>query len=164
MRVIVAVAAGVLLCACSTGVTGRGEYAVGSPTTPPASTAAPTPPPTPTPSPSPTPVRYDPGRATLACKGGTVLAPKGGPYCYRMPAGMHDVTGKVTLGAGTGAAKYVTSVGLAGRDLIVVMAYRTRLNTDLLPNGTIIGDLQGVLTSLTKAGLVFAGSHQVMSV
>jgi hypothetical protein len=157
MRVIVAVAAGLLLSACSTGVTGRGEYAVGSATPLTTTSAAPTPTPTPTPTPSPTPVRYDPGRAKVGCKGSTVLAPKGGPYCYVIPAGMHNVTGQVKLGAGTGAAKYVTSVGLAGRDLIVVMVYGTRLNTDLLPNATIIGDLQGVLTSLTRAGFVFAG-------
>ncbi len=157
MRVVVAVAAGLLLCACSTTVNGHGEY-VAATTAPAPTTTSAAPTPLPTPTPSPTPVRYDPGRSALACKGGPVLAPKGGPYCYVVPAGMRDVTGQVKLGAGTGAAKYVTSVGLAGRDLIVVMVYRTPLNTDLLPGATIVHDLRGVLTSLTRAGFVFASS------
>jgi hypothetical protein len=161
MRAIAAVAAGLLLCAaptaCTTTVATHGEFAPGTSTTQPTTTSAsPTPTTSPTPTPTPTPVRYDPGRRALTCRGGTVLAPRGGPYCYLIPAGMRDVTGQVKLGAGTGAAKFVTSVGLAGRDLIVVMVYRTPLNTDLLPDGTIIGDLRGVLASLTRAGFVFA--------
>src|SRR5215213_795071 len=160
MRVIAVVAAGVLLwAACSSTVAGRGDFVPDSATVlPTTATAGPTPTPsaTATPTPSPTPVRFDPGRAGLSCRGGTVLAPRGGPYCYVVPAGMRDATAQVKLGAGTGAARYVTSVGLAGRDVIVVMAYRTPLNTDLLPDGTITRDLQGVLASLTRAGLVFA--------
>src|SRR5262249_55754282 len=121
MRVIAVAAAGLLLCAaCSTTVTGRGDFVPGTATTAPTTTRTTTSP-APTPTPAPTPVRYDPGRAVLSCRGGTVLAPRGGPYCYRIPTGMRDVTGQVKLGAGTGTAKYITSVGLAGRDLIVVL-------------------------------------------
>jgi hypothetical protein len=69
---------------------------------------------------------------------------------------MRDVSGEVKLSTGTGAARYVTAVGLADRDVIVVLAYRTPLNTDLLPNATIAGDLRGVLASLGRAGFVFA--------
>jgi hypothetical protein len=152
MRLTVAVAAGLLLCGCSTAIAGQGTYlgptAAQTTTPPPTTTAAPTP--------APPPVRYDPGRRALACRGARVLAPKGGPYCYPVPAGMRDVTGEVKLAAGTGAARYVTAVGLAGRDVIVVMAYRTPQNTDLLPNATIAGDLRRVLASLTRAGFVFA--------
>jgi hypothetical protein len=101
-------------------------------------------------------VRYDPGRRALACRGAQVLAPKGGPYCYPIPAGMRDATGTVKLDTGTGAARYVSAVGLAGRDVIVVLVYRTPLNTDLLPTAAIAGDLRGVLASLTKAGFIFA--------
>lgn len=156
MRLWVAAAAGLLLCGCSAGIAGHGEYGGGvagpTPTAvAPASTTV-TPPPT-TPPPPP---RYDPGRARLACTGGTVLAPKGGPYCYRMPAGLRDVSGQVKLGTGTGAAKYVTAAGLAGRDVIVVMAYRTPANSDLLPSPKIVADLQPVLTSLGQGGFVFS--------
>src|SRR5262249_26456739 len=151
MRLSVAVAAGLLLCGCSTAVAGHGEYLGGGTTattvptsTPPSTTASPTP------TPTPPPVRYDPGRRMLACRGGQVLVPKGGPYCYLVPAGLRNVTGQVKLGTGTGAARYVTSVGLAGRDVIVVLAYRTPLDTDLLPNARIVADLRGVLGSLAK--------------
>src|SRR5262249_28764299 len=49
-------------------------------------------------------------------------------------------------------------VGLAGRDVIVVLAYRTPLDTDLLPNARIVADLRGVLGSLAKAGFVFSSN------
>ncbi len=158
MRLTVILVACLLLGGCSTEVTGRGEFAAGSTVAvattrvPPTTTAAPTP------TPSPTPVRYDQGRRALACHGAHVLAPRGGPYCYPLPAGLHDVSSQVKLGTGSGSAKYVTAVGLAGRDVIVAMAYRTPLNTDLLPNAKIVADLRGVLTSLTRAGLVFAST------
>ena len=153
MRLTVTVAAGLLLCGCSTAVAGQGTY-LGPPTTqattaPPTTTA-------PTPTPTPTPVRYDPGRRALACRGARVLVPKGGPYCYPIPAGMRDATRQVTLAAGTGAARYVTAVGLADRDVIVVLAYRMPLNTDLLPNATIAAELRGLLASLARTGFVFA--------
>jgi hypothetical protein len=162
MRLTVAVAAGLLLCGCSTAVAGQGTYlgpTTQTTTAPPTTTAAPTP------TPTPTPVRYDPGRRALACRGARVLAPKGGPYCYPIPAGMRDATREVTLAAGTGAARYVTAVGLAGRDVIVVMTYRTPQNTDLLPNAAIVGDLRRLLATLTRAGFVFAsGTPKVTQV
>jgi hypothetical protein len=156
MRLWVAAVAGLLLCGCSAGVTGRGQYDVNA-VAPVSTTAAPTTTSaTPTPTTPAPPPRYDGGRARLACAGGTVVTPKGGPYCYRLPPGMRDVTGKVQLGAGTGAAKYVSAMGLAGRDVIVVMVYRTPADSDLLPSPRIVSDLGPVLTSLTKAGFVFS--------
>src|SRR5690242_8218244 len=119
MRLALALVACLLVGGCATGVTGRGEFAAGSTVAaattnvPPTTTAAPTP--TPSPTPTPTPVRYDQGRRALACHGAHVLAPRGGPYCYPLPAGMHDVSSQVKLGTGSGSAKYVTAVGLAGR-------------------------------------------------
>jgi hypothetical protein len=154
MRLTVVATAGLLLCGCTTAVAGQGAYL--GPTVTRTTTALPTTTAAPTPTPSPTPVRYDPGRRALACRGAKVLAPKGGPYCYPVPAGMRDVTGEVKIAVGARGARYVTGVGLAGRDVIVVMAYRTPLNTDLLPNATIVGDLHGVLASLARAGFVFA--------
>jgi hypothetical protein len=164
MRVIAAVAAGLLCAACSATVAGQGRFVPDATTNRP-TTGSTSPTASPTPSPRPTPVRYDPGRAALACRGGTVVVPRGGPYCYLRPAGMRDVTGQVRLGAGTGAARYVSSVGLAGRDLIVVLVYRTPLNTDYLEGGRIVADLRGVLASLTRAGFVFAsGTPQTSTV
>src|SRR5512144_1403121 len=155
MRLTVVVTAGLLLCGCTTAVAGQGEFRATTATAPQTTAAPPSTTAAPTPTPSPTPVRYDPGRRALACRGAPVLAPPGGPYCYPVPAGMQDVTDEVKLGAGTGAARYVTAVGLAGRDVIVVMAYRTALNTDLLPNATIAADLRVVLATLARVGFVF---------
>ncbi|HSV67231.1 MAG TPA: hypothetical protein VLJ59_15140 [Mycobacteriales bacterium] len=139
----------VLLTACTATVAGTGRFSTTTASPPTASS-------TPSPTPSPTPEVYDQGRPALSCRGGTIIAPAGAPYCYRLPAGFRDVSKQVRLGAGIGNAKYLSAVGLAGRDLIVVLVYRPPSNTDLLPNAKIGQDLQAILTSLTRSGFVFA--------
>lgn len=157
LTVTVVLAAWPVTTSCSATVGGHGAYAAGPSPAPPApGTASPSGRSTPTPSPDP--VRYDPGRTRLTCTGGPALAPGGAPYCYLLPAGFRDVSGQIRLGAGTGNARYVSAVGLAGRDLIVVMVYRPPSNTDLLPDGGLRQHLRTVLTSLTASGFVF-GSH-----
>jgi hypothetical protein len=141
---------------CSATVGGHGAYAAGpAPAGPSQSAASPGGPTTPTPTPPPAPARYDPGRTRLTCTGRTAVAPRSAPYCYLLPAGFRDVSGQIRLGAGTGNARYVSAVGLAGRDLVVVMVYRPPSDTDLLPADRIGHDLQAVLTSLTASGFVF---------
>jgi hypothetical protein len=167
MRLWVAAAVGLALCAagttaCTAGVTGTGTYQGAAVTTTAPGTPAPTTveatATTPVPTTPPPPPRYDPGRRKLGCAGAGILSPKGAPYCYRVPAGLRNVTGQVQIGGGSGSAKYQTAVGLAGRDVAVVMVYRTPRNSDLITDRQIVADMRPLLASLGRAGLVFSGS------
>jgi hypothetical protein len=148
------------LVACSTTVTGSGSFAGGTPpgsTGPTATSAAPSPTATASPGDPGTP-----GRSTLSCSGGKVLHPSHAPYCFLLPAGFRDVSTQAGTTVGQ-TGEHPTSVTLAGqaitpalRDLIIVLDFTLRLNTDTLPDEVLVQQLNVLISQFETQGFSFS--------
>ena len=143
------------LAACSTTVTGSGSFAGGTPgpTGPPATSAAP---------PPATGAPGRPGRAALSCAGGRVLQPANAPYCFLLPAGFRDVSAQAVTTVGQ-TGEHPTSVALAGqainpalRDLIIVLDFSLRLDTDTLPDEVLVQQLNVLISQFETQGFSFS--------
>jgi hypothetical protein len=131
------VAAVACLSGCTTTVTGSAVAAPG------AVTATPTP----------------PARTTTNCSGGTVIQPKGAPYCYLLPSGFNDATGEMTLSyQSANTSEYDSAVAVAVHDAIIVAVYPLRQNSDSL-SAPLLGDqVSAVLSEGESAGFTMTGA------
>jgi hypothetical protein len=86
-----------------------------------------------------------PRRTTTDCSGGTVIQPKGAPYCYLLPSGFNDATGQLTLSYQSASSKYESAVAIAVHDAIIVAVYPLRENSDDLSAGELSDQVSAVL-------------------
>ena len=139
-RWAVTLAACALAAGCTTTVTGAaiaGSTAIG---------AAPAPAPTPT------------QRTTTNCSGGTVIQPKGAPYCYLLPTGFNDATGQLTFSyESTNSSKYESAVAVGVHDAVIVAVYPLRENSDSLSASVLSDQVDTVLGQGESAGFTVAG-------
>jgi hypothetical protein len=140
------------LAGCSSAVSGQGSFTG----TGPSGTASPTA----TDSQSPTPTST-PGRTVLSCSGGTVLQPKSSPYCYLLPSGFKDVSALTSTTVGQ-SGEHPSSVARASetitqtvRDLIIVLDFTLRLDTDTLSDDELVQQLSTLITQFEAQGFTF---------
>ncbi|HEX5117596.1 MAG TPA: hypothetical protein VFW65_20575 [Pseudonocardiaceae bacterium] len=134
-----ALAASALLAGCDTTVTGTAQPAGGA--GPGASTN--------------TPAR----RTTLDCSGGTVIRPSGAPYCYQLPAGFHDATDQLTLTyQSANPSQYDSAVAVAVHDVIIVVVYPLRQDSDALSSSVLGEQVNAVLRAGESSGFTVMGS------
>lgn len=95
------------------------------------------------------------GSATrLTCTGGTVIQPKGAPYCYLLPAGFIDITDNVTLQyQSANPGQYLSAIDVAQLDTITVSIYPLRADSDPLTIDFLATQLQRALPSPTSTGI-----------
>jgi len=153
----VAAAAGLLaaLAACTTTVAGSGTFAGGASPGPAGTTS------TGSPAATGTPGSTSPGRSSLSCSGGTVLRPGNAPYCYLLPAGFRDVSSLTTTAVGQ-SGEHPSSVALASepvtpavRDLIIVLDFTLRLDTDPLSDEDLVRQLDVLIGQFESQGFTF---------
>jgi hypothetical protein len=139
-RWAVTLAACALAAGCTTTVTGAaiaGSTAIGS-----------------APAPAPTPVQ----RTRTTCSGGTVIQPKGAPYCYLLPTGFNDATGQLTFSyESTNSSKYESAVAVGVHDAVIVAVYPLRENSDSLSASVLSDQVDTVLGQGESAGFTVAG-------
>ncbi|MBI1759683.1 MAG: hypothetical protein HYR62_10760 [Actinobacteria bacterium] len=136
---------GIPLAGCTSTIPGHGTLAgaAGSGTA------------SPTPSSEPT-VTRPAGRERLSCGGGTVITSPGGPYCYLRPDGFQDVTAQVDVGTAVGGAgTHRTAVALANHDLILVVDFPLRTDSEQLSDAALVEQLNGVAAQFEAQGFVF---------
>jgi len=142
------------VAACSSTVAGKGSFnGSGTPT---ASASG-----TDTPTATPSATSSDAGRSSLSCSGGTVLQPKSAPYCYLLPAGFKDVSSLTSTTVGQ-TGEHPSSVALASetitptvRDLIIVLDFTLRLDTDNLSDDQLVQQLNTLITQFESQGFTF---------
>lgn len=131
----VALAASAALAGCDTTVTGTAQP------------AGPAPPPTPT------------RRTTLDCSGGKVIQPRGAPYCYLLPAGFHDATDQLTLTyQSANPSQYDSAIAVAVHDVIIVVVYPLRLDSDGLSQSQLAEGVDSVLRQGQSSGFTVVGT------
>lgn len=149
LRWAITLAACALAAGCTTTVTG--SAVAGSA---PAGSVGAGSEPTAIPAPTPTPVQ----RTTTNCSGGTVIQPKGAPYCYLLPTGFDDATGQLTLSyQSVNRSKYDSAVAVAVHDAIIVAVYPLRENSDTLSAPVLSDQVSTVLGQGESAGFTVAG-------
>lgn len=153
-RVAAATSLLIALAACSSSVSGQGSFAG------PAPSGSTTPTATDTPTTTETPTGT-PGRTVLSCSGGTVLQPKSAPYCYLLPSGFKDVSALTSTTVGQ-SGEHPSSVARAGetitqtvRDLIIVLDFTLRLDTDTLSDDDLVQQLDTLITQFEAQGFTF---------
>jgi hypothetical protein len=125
-------AAGVLLAGCDTIIAGSATPAPGPPA---------------------------PRHTTLACSGGTVVAPKGAPYCYLLPAGFTDATGQLTLNyQSANPSQFDSAVAVAVHDVIIVAVYPLRENSDDISSTVLSQQVDAVLGQGESSGFTVTGN------
>jgi hypothetical protein len=92
------------------------------------------------------------GGSRLSCGGGTVISPKGAPYCYLLPAGLGQIT-NITL---PGGGDHTSAVGIGGRDVIAVTVFQTPGNTDELSDDELRADTDQVVAQQLSDDFAFA--------
>lgn len=92
------------------------------------------------------------GHQSLSCSGGTVISPKGSPYCYVLPTGLRQISDIVLPGGGD----FTTAVGIGGRDVIAVTVFRTPANTDDLGDDELRDDTDQVVDSQLSGDFSFS--------
>lgn len=92
------------------------------------------------------------GRKSLSCGGGTVISPKGSPYCYVLPSGLRQINDIVLPGGGD----FTTAVGIGGRDVIAVTVFKTPANTDELGDDELRDDTDQVVDSQLSGDFSFS--------
>jgi len=108
-----------------------------------------------------------PGRVgtRAACSGGTVIQPKGAPYCYPLPAGFNDTTGQLSLQYQSASpSRYVSAVAVAPFDTIIVAVYPLRLDSDSLSESALSDLINGALSDTAAAGIKVVGRSTITSV
>jgi hypothetical protein len=141
------------LAACSSAVSGQGSFEGAGPS----GTATPTASDSPTPTATPTPT----ARTVLSCTGGTVLQPKNAPYCYLMPSAFKDVSALTSTTVGqtgehpSAVARASETITQTVRDLIIVLDFTLRLDTDALSDEELVQQLSTLITQFETQGFVF---------
>src|SRR5262249_16605669 len=152
----VAAAAGLLaaLAACTTTVAGSGTFAGGTSPGPAGTTST-------GPAATGTPATSNPGRSSLSCSGGTVLHPGHALHCSLLPAGFRDVSSLTTTAVGQ-SGEHPSSVALASepvtpavRDLIIVLDFTLRLDTDPLSDEDLVRQLDVLIGQFESQGVTF---------
>lgn len=90
-------------------------------------------------------------RTALSCGSGTVISPKGAPYCYLLPSGLSQITDIVLPGGGD----FTTAVGIGGRDVIAVTVFRTPADTDELGDKELQNDTDQVVEDQLSGDFTF---------
>jgi hypothetical protein len=97
----------------------------------------------------------------LSCAGGTVLQPANAPYCYLLPAGFKDVSALTRTTVGQ-SGEHPTSIAVAGdditqdvRDLIIVLDFTLRLDTDSLSDQDLVRQLDTLIGQFEAQGFTF---------
>jgi hypothetical protein len=99
-----------------------------------------------------------PLRTVTSCAGGTVIQPKGAPYCYLLPAGFNDATGQLTLSyQSANRSKYDSAIAVAVHDAIIVAVYPLQENSDDLSPGVLSDQVSTVLNEGESAGFTVTG-------
>jgi hypothetical protein len=136
---------------CSSTVTGHGAFGGGTVSATPTGSATPTP-----------TSSGDSGRSQLSCTGGTVLRPSNAPYCYLLPSGFKDVSALTSTTVGQ-SGEHPSSVALASenitqtvRDLIIVLDFTLRLDTDALSDTELTQQLDTLIGQFEAQGFTFA--------
>jgi hypothetical protein len=152
---VLALLCAALAAACTTTVDGRGTLAADG-SVPPGSGGAPSGSTTPSDTGSSSP-SGQPGRDSLSCGGGTVIQPRGAPYCFTVPDGFADVSKSVTVDASIGDERFRSAVAVRerDRDLIIVTTYELRVDADPIGDDVLERELTGVLGQLTRQGFTF---------
>ncbi len=103
--------------------------------------------------------------AAAACSGGNVIQPKGAPYCYQLPAGFTDTTGKLSLQyQSANPSSYVSAVAVAPYDTIIVAVYPLRLDSDSLSEPALSDLIDSALSNSAAAGIKVVGQSTITSV
>lgn len=98
-------------------------------------------------------------RTTLDCSGGKVIRPHGAPYCYLLPAGFHDVSDQLTLTyQSPNPSQYTSAVAVGVHDVIIVVVYPLRLDSDGLSSRVLAQQVGDVLRDGESSGFTVAGS------
>jgi hypothetical protein len=115
--------------------------------------------PAPSSTPPSTPTSTPPARTTTNCSGGTVIQPKGAPYCYLLPSGFDDVTGELTRSYRSASpSEYESAVAAAVHDVIFVAVYPLSEDSDGL-SAAVLGDqVDSVLRAGESAGFTRTGA------
>ena len=93
-----------------------------------------------------------------------MIQPKGAPYCYLLPAGFTDTSGKLSLQyQGGNASSYVSAVAVAPYDTIIVAVYPLRLNSDSLSSSALSDLINGALSNSAAAGIKVVGQSTITS-
>lgn len=88
------------------------------------------------------------------CTGGTVLQPKGAPYCFPLPAGFVDITDNVTLQyQSANPGQYLSAIDIARLDTITVSIYPLRTDSDPLTLDFLTAQLQHALPDPATTGI-----------
>lgn len=96
---------------------------------------------------------------SLSCSGGTVVAPKGAPYCYLVPAGFTNATGQLTLNyQSANPSQFDSAVAVAVHDVIIVAVYPLRENSDTVSSTVLGSQVQAVLDQGESSGFTITGS------
>jgi hypothetical protein len=139
------------LAACSSTVSGQGSFESAGPSV----TA------TPSGSQTPTATQTPAGRTVLSCTGGTVLQPKNAPYCYLLPGAFKDVSALTSTTVGqsgehpSAVARASETITQTVRDLIIVLDFTLRLDTDALSDDELVQQLSTLITQFEAQGFVF---------
>ncbi|HEY3611526.1 MAG TPA: hypothetical protein VGL06_28790 [Pseudonocardiaceae bacterium] len=97
--------------------------------------------------------------ALVTCAGGTVIQPAGAPYCYLLPAGFTDYTGKVTVQVQSDVpTSYASVVGIAVYDSIQVSVVRLRADSDSISMAALTDGLSSSMSNMTAHGLIVGQS------
>jgi hypothetical protein len=140
-----ALAASALLAGCDTTVTGTAQPAGG--TAPGPSANAPV------------------HRTTLDCSGGTVIRPRGAPYCYLLPSGFHDATDQLTLTyQSANPSQYDSAIAVAVHDVIIVVVYPLRQDSDALSSSVLADQVNTVLRAGESSGFSVVGTPTPVTV
>jgi hypothetical protein len=130
-----ALAASALLAGCDTTVTGTAQPA-------PAATA-----------------NRPAHRTTLDCSGGTVIRPRGAPYCYLLPSGFHDATDQLTLTyQSANPSQYASAIAVGVRDVIIAVVYPLRQDSDALSSSLLAEQVSAVLREGESSGFTVVGT------
>lgn len=91
---------------------------------------------------------------TLSCSGGTLIKPKGAPYCYLLPAGFTDITDNVTLQyQSANPGRYLSAIEVARLDTITVSIYPLHSDSDSLGLDFLTTQLQNALPDAATTGI-----------
>lgn len=102
---------------------------------------------------------------TLSCSGGTVIQPKGAPYCYLLPSGFTDATEQLTLNyQSANPSQFDSAAAVAVHDVIIVAVYPLRENSDKLTSTILSQQVNAVLSQGESSGFTVTGSPSLTQV
>jgi hypothetical protein len=102
------------------------------------------------------------GRSALSCAGGKILQPNGAPYCFVLPNGFKDVSGQTSTTVGQ-SGEHPASVAFGSdsvtagiRDLIIVLDFTLRVDSNDLSDPVLVQQLTTLITNFESQGFTFA--------